>query len=526
MSTAPSPAVLGQRCLVGYVVVGDDEAGRTRLRDLWAAALAHWPVVDRSGPGSRPPFAPPFTGPSAAAEPVGDAVLRTADTAPGTAGLQQVVLRRYRDRLCVAVTLSPPDGDWQELLAAWERVVPPGSAPGTAVLLTAVAPAPWAGAPLAEPTVRAAVDAALPPSLRSAGAGTPVPMTATTGGLLVTEVARGGGTGTRSLVVVAPAGGEDELDRWTWTDGTPRLAPVGRYLLHTAGLDRLAAAVASRSAVARTAVARVEEDVAALVELVRGATGPGIVPTGRALLIRTATDLLEPATLRARLAQDARDAGIVAHNLRVALGGDLPDPPPGSPMAADLDAAGRVAEQAEDLGAWLASVDERGRYATAAAETAVAEQVRLAAEAAAGRHERITTRNTAVIGSLLMLLAAVQSLAYDVPVPRRVEPALITLLACLALLLASSVPGQGGGGRGRGRTVPVVAALLGVAAAVGWCAESWVGSVLRAPVDPGRSLSAALLAAGLAGTGLLGVSLWRGMRGRGRGTPRPPMLGP
>ncbi|MER5868410.1 CATRA conflict system CASPASE/TPR repeat-associated protein [Streptomyces sp. NPDC002044] len=508
-------AVLEQRCLVGYVFTADDADGRDRMRALWASALARWPVSDRDGGAPFDPAGP--------AGPSGDAVLRIADGAPGAPGLHQAVLRRYRDRLCLSAALSPPDGVWADLMAAWQAVAAPG--PGTAVVLTAVAPGLGAGA--AEPDVRAALAAALPPGALPDGRAVVLPpLTHAPTDLLFAEAARGGPRTARCLAVVAPAGAEAELDRWTWSDGSPLLAPLGRYLLHAAGLDLLAAAVDVRTARARTTVGRVEAHIAALLALVRAPAGPGLIPAGRTRLIGMTGDLLDLATLRTRLAQDARDAGAVAHNLRTAVPGVLPSPasgdPAASPVTGDLGTAERIGRRAEDLGAWLASVEERSRYAAAAVETAVAEQVRLAAEAAAGLHERITTRNAALLGALVMLLAAIQAMEYDVPLPKRLEPALITLLAALALLLAAAVPGRDGPTAGRAaHGAPVVWAVLATAAAAGWCVESGAGLVVHAAVSPARSLLSALAAACLTGLVLLLRTLIRGRRGAG-----PPILGP
>ena len=51
-----------------------------------------------------------------------------------------------------------------------------------------------------------------------------------------------------------------------------------------------------------------------------------------------------------------------------------------------------------------------------------------------GRQEQFNLGLTGVVGTILMVLAAIQSLDYTVPLPHLVEPAVIAVLGSLALL--------------------------------------------------------------------------------------------
>ncbi|MFD5916504.1 CATRA conflict system CASPASE/TPR repeat-associated protein [Kitasatospora sp. NPDC058201] len=518
-------AALDQQCLIGYVFTPADAPGLARMAELWADAVRHWPLT--AGPTGTPavrPGVPPAVPP--ADLPAADGVLCLAPARPGTPGLHQMLLRRYRDRLCLAVTLSPPHGDWTALYEQWRRAVP-GDHPaelGQAVVLTAVTPLagpPTAPPPATTPSPSAAAAAgALHDAVLAALPGTPpTALAVTPGPLPVFEPPpRGTVSAPRVLAVLCAPGQEAELDGWTWSDGTAALTPLARYLLHAAGLRRLTTALDTRQTRADTVAADLERAIAALHALLDGPSTDDLVPHGRRLLVRTRTELLSLVTLRTRLAQDARDAEIVAHNLRVALGARHT---PGQDttdygFGADLATAARLAHRAQDGAAWLASVEERTQLIVAAAETAVAEQLRLRSERESRRFEQVTRRNTAIVGSLLMLLAAVQSLQYAVPLPGRLKPAVIALLAALALQLSLTTPP----GVPR-RTRYSVVALAVTAGTLAWCAEGLGGALLHAAVSPGRSLAVALGAALCATAAEL-------LRRRGRSS-RPPgssTLGP
>ncbi|MFI5761136.1 CATRA conflict system CASPASE/TPR repeat-associated protein [Streptomyces sp. NPDC051563] len=506
---SPSP-VLDEQCLVGHLFAAATPAGYGHLRALWGDAVRRWGASEPIGPASpsRHPALPPEVLPSS------DGLICMAQATAALPGLHQMLLRRHRDRIWLSATLSPPDGSWNALWNQWRTVVDPDDPHliGSAVLLTAFTDLPAPPRDPALPVVQDAVAAHFPaayvPSARTRW------RSALTGtGLYLTEpVAADAAASSRCLAVIAPRNAGRELDAWTWSDGTATPTPFARYLLHAVSLRLLMRGLDERGARAELLAGRVDTGIRELRGLLDAPADARLIASGRDLLVRTGIALLDLVTVRTRVAQDARDAEIVAHNLRLAaspalpgiLGPAAPSGPPAEiseeeaelhPVQHDLYLSAALARRAEDLEAWLRSVEERAGHINAAAQTAVAEQLRLADEREARRTARFALRNTALVGALLMVLTTVQSLQYRLPLPGRVVPALIASLGGAALLLAGSTVRDAV--RGSRREVPVFlplsAGVLG--AGLAWSAEGVAGWAWDAGPSPVRSLTVACAAA-------------------------------
>ena len=164
---------------------------------------------------------------------------------------------------------------------------------------------------------------------------------------------------------------------------------------------------------------------------------------------------------------------------------------------------------------YLAAVRDGARDVTAAVHAAAGRaSARLEAERQ-GRRDRFSLLQTAVIGVLVMILTAVQSLHYQGPFDRRVHPALIALLGALALVLGVEMLGRAeSGGAGSGPAARVVSIGL-CGAAAGWMVETLVRvQILGQPSDAVSSWVAAAVGFVLVAAAVLAVRRLRARRGK------------
>ncbi|MFI6597564.1 CATRA conflict system CASPASE/TPR repeat-associated protein [Nonomuraea sp. NPDC050536] len=358
-------------------------------------------------------------------------------------GVFQAVVRRRHDVLVLSVALAPFGGEdgWAELEERWARVA--GDAPewalGEARLLTGVLPEPERGHVVGGHTA-------------------------------VWEDEGPDGRFLRRIHAIAVAGRQDESDAWLWSRGDERLAPFAVHLSHAAKV---------RHHLRLREAGRYDELLERAEELLRAraAAGAADPADGLAELRRRLAGLLAGSDgltqLATRLREMERTARIAASNMRLPAG-DLAEGP--GLVAQDVALAEWLAVQLSDDVLYLDAARERARdgltEVTMAAEEAVQdrrERLQRRQEVAQRRRERIDLLQTAVLGSVLMVLAAIQAFGYRVPLPPPITPAVIGLLGSLALLLATvTLWSAGDEARGAGVAVRVFAGLSGAAVA-------WVG---------------------------------------------------
>ncbi|MFI7293645.1 CATRA conflict system CASPASE/TPR repeat-associated protein [Streptomyces sp. NPDC050121] len=408
-------------------------------------------------------------------------------------GLSQAILRRHQDLLCLSVALSPAaaaEASWAEWDRRWAQVV--GTTGewvlGEARLLVAYRSADD-GFPvntqLMEESIRAGLSSVDP--LPRLGPGVDVirpPVTVwETGDTSETRQLR------RFVAVAVDRGSEpQEVERWLWSQGGSAPPSFVRYLANAA---KLRYEIRVRAAHDRDPGSDVGAIVdAALAVLDRSPTVDEAQPDARGdelalwrnrLLALTAgsAGLTQRIT---RLRELRATAQITEANMRVLSddAGVSADAP--GVFAEDIALAGRFIQHLTDELVYLEADRERARDALAAvaaeAEHAVQrrrEIVQERADALQRRQSETNLMQTALLGAVLMVLAAAQTFEYRIPLlPRPAIPALIALLGAAALLLGSMVlwlvaPSQTAGqGRGRGRVGAVLAGLVG--AATGWLA--------------------------------------------------------
>ena len=357
----------------------------------------------------------PGTGVGAAFTADGPALgLLAARTAPGP-GLEQVALRRERDALCLSVLVQTEESDWKRLDARWSEVLEPDDHRllGTARLFLAL------GDATAE-SVRAA------PAVPGAPAswwrhGITVPPGFTVWEMSAAEDARI----ERRLVVVAGQDQDPALTAWAWTTRDRALPPLARYLLHAAKL-RYQLRVWSAAEPIDELRSRTDAAIGALLDRTTAAgqgAGPlsELVAAGHVLVDLQARERgLTDRSTRSR--EMARTVQIAAVNLA-----QLGDPALGGPFADDQALAAWLGQRLDDETTYLDAASRRAERTGALAD-------QLVERALQRRQQVINLGLTGAVGAILMSLAAVQSLQYQVPLPGPVKPAVVAALGALALL--------------------------------------------------------------------------------------------
>src|SRR5262249_54795581 len=126
-----------------------------------------------------------------------------------------------------------------------------------------------------------------------------------------------------------------------------------------------------------------------------------------------------------RLRELRRTAEIARHNMRERS------------LADDLELADWFLLRLDDDLAYAEATRERAREIGVIADQVIAERVQRRAEETARRWERFRVLETAVVGTLLMMLAAIQALGYRVPVPENVKPYIVAALGLTAFALTA-----------------------------------------------------------------------------------------
>ncbi|GAA1802628.1 CATRA conflict system CASPASE/TPR repeat-associated protein [Actinomadura chokoriensis] len=485
--------LLQAEALVAHVFVaaegGAGDEDRRYLRGVWRACDEVLGMTDGvAGLDADPPAGWDET--SAASG------VLAARTRPG-GGVEQAILRRERDVFCLSVILEPDPSEgigWAELDARWSRALaaPTRGTVGTARIFVARLGAD------ATDRVRAGELVADVPVEEGAAALWPERGVAVPEGFMVWEASAPDDRRVeRRLVVIARRDGEHDLSDWTWIGPGAVLPPLAGYLLNAARL-RFELRIWDDGEGTRRLREDTDAVVGRLLATVTASAGRG---RGEAELIDASRELVSLQTRAmgladrtARLREMSRTVAIGAANL-AAFGGGAPL---GGLFADDRALAEWFGRRLDDEIAYLDAASQRaGQVGALADQLLLRDRQR--------RQESVNLGLTGVVGAVLMVLAAIQSLGYDVPLPKPVEPAVVTALGASALLaslvvLRVVVPDQ------RWPRVLVRAAVGGVAASLGWVAASAIGG---AEAGPGW----AMLGAGVGFiAGVLGVSVPRRLR--------------
>ncbi|MEV0430083.1 CATRA conflict system CASPASE/TPR repeat-associated protein [Micromonospora sp. NPDC050495] len=314
-----------------------------------------------------------------------------------------------------------------------------------------------------------------------------------------------GGRTRRRLLVLAPESREDALDRWLWSADGPVLPPLTRYLAHAARI-RYQQLVLHRDL---PDLDRLLDDVAASSDaLAAGLRDRPDTDASTSELLRQADRLTEVRNRHAGLIDTLARTRTMSRTVRVAernLAAALESPrfaAPGGLLDTDRQVAESATEQLHAAETYLQAELDRAGPLLVTARASLDERIR----------DRVDGRmlvQTSLIGALLAVLAAVQSLDYRVAVARSLNAPLITLVGALVLWLPSAVLHWIPGARvPRGwRHLDRIFLVLTCSAA-GWLGTA---AVVRYggghPAPPWASL------AGAAGTALAGLGighwLWR-----------------
>jgi hypothetical protein len=427
-----------------------------------------------------------------------------------TDGIVQAIVRKSHDVLALSVVLAPAStdatADWPLLEARWIDLVGPsdGWALGEARLLTAVAESE-------------------PPTLAIDGSFTPAHEV---GDHTLLWEEKGVDTrALRRIVAVARVGREHESDAWLWGRGDAAFPPFEIYLLHTAKLRHqlrvrdaaeptVSAALDLTDDLLRQRYEPLPGDPAASLVAIRGRfsrllAGPGGL-TPLATSLREMKRTVEIATANTQLVATVSEAteGV--------------DEPKGL-VGDDLAVAQWFAQRLDDDLVYVEAARRRVRdgltEVVQAAEEAIQsrrESLARAQERTLRERERFDLLQTAVIGAVLMVLAATQSFGYRVPLAGSVIPAVIALLGSLVLVLAAAAVTV--------RTTPDESrwaeVVVGIVAGLTAAALSWVATAVAVRARSGTAASS-LLTVGLAVPSFaVGVILTRRWRVRRRVTGR------
>ncbi|WP_216590176.1 CATRA conflict system CASPASE/TPR repeat-associated protein [Streptomyces brasiliscabiei] len=442
-----------------YPVTPGTVSARTYLRRMWSACQ-DLGMADPVGPY------PHLPGPDDLPDNIpysASAAIRAARASGPSEADDQAVLWSRGDVTGLSLALPRRPGTastWESAASDWAAKAPVGPVPDDVLGVTLLAralgrlPRRILRRPARADALAQHVSSRLGPF-----SGEPGPWTQVAPGRLLWEIHRmPADPGLRTLVVL---GGDDEaaLDAWLWHTGTAEPAPLTRHLLH-AGLVRHHVGVLARAQEAiRACDRKVTEDADALGHLhASGVDDPRPLFGKAALDAETRMERLRAgahdlAARRADLRSLRLTAEGLAANMRQAVPPDDHDTP-GSPLTEDRRTADWLAQQADDAAEHLNATMERAESVIGLGGTFVAEQ-------AQAQRQHASLMQGALVGGLLALLAAVQSLQYQVRLPAVLEAPVIAILALLAVVLPT------GGLRllrgGRQQTTPVFFDLAGLA---------------------------------------------------------------
>ena len=441
-----------------YPVAPGTVGARTYLRRMWSACQ-DLGMADPVGPY------PHLPGPDDLPDDIpysASATIRAARASGPGESDDQAVLWSRGDVTGLSLVLPRRSGTastWESAASDWVAKAPAGPVPDDVLGVTLVARAlgPLPRRPLRRP---ARADAVVQRASSRLGpfSGVPGPWTEVTPDRLLWEIHRmPADPGLRTLVVLG-RGDEATLDAWLWQTGTAEPAPLTRHLLHACLVRHHVRVLTRAQETIRTCDRRVSEDTDALGDLhASGVDDPRPLFAGAALDAATRMERLrvsahDLAARRADLRSLCRTAEGLAANMRQAVPPNDHDTP-GSPLVEDRRTADWLAQQADDAAEHLNATMERAESVIGLGGTFVAEQ-------AQAQRQHASLIQGALVGGLLALLAAVQSLQYQVRLPAVLDAPVIALLALLAVVLPT------GGLRmlrgGKQQTTPVFFDLSGL----------------------------------------------------------------
>jgi predicted nucleotide-binding protein len=190
-----------------------------------------------------------------------DSVLATRES--DTAGIRQAVLRRAHDVLSLSAILAQPGTEeqrprgrsrlgivgaaalpsqrrlgWADYAALWARASRPQPSALLGEAHVLIARTSWGrnGSVMATDELGQALDALLPYREDRPHGWRRWGLTTTAGYALWDTGLASDTSAVREIVLVAAAERDEELSAWAWSDGSPAMPPLARYLLHAAKL--------------------------------------------------------------------------------------------------------------------------------------------------------------------------------------------------------------------------------------------------------------------------------------------------
>ncbi|MET9887333.1 CATRA conflict system CASPASE/TPR repeat-associated protein [Streptomyces sp. NPDC006430] len=402
----------------------DEENGTGSLGLMWTRLgdrLGMTDPVPDYGRTELPPLATLLQSPAGS----GTRLLAARQCA-GPAAAQAFAFLRH-DVVGVTAALFPsPGASWGDLRSRWEASVLPLPA-GIALGTTFVYRALDGGRAARRADRLARLLASVPPPTRFGSRWRRTP-----DGYLVlrSDPSEAGHGATQEAVVVGPAAQEDAFDSWTWhVHRTGVAAPFASYVEGAARLYHQASVHRTHRHDFRTACLRLSaasERLAALCgDVVAGGSGPGEL-----LAAEAATAALYVGDQG--LNQSLRDVREMRHSVRITLDrmvGILPPGPgPGGEVDGDQELGRGLIALLDDDIAHAESVKQEADEISRTTALVVQQRLHL-------HQQRTTVVQGAVVGALLMALAAIQALGYRPPLPGVLHAPLITWLSVLALLL-------------------------------------------------------------------------------------------
>ncbi|XUL93986.1 CATRA conflict system CASPASE/TPR repeat-associated protein [Streptomyces galilaeus] len=494
-SPGPPPSVVDRPALLTHFFYPADHfaerpsAARSHLNDLWAAIG----TLGLTAPVGTHPTVPDTTG----VPPVTDTLrLLAAARRPAPGEVHTALVCQWHDTVVFTLMQAPNSAStrWTDLAVIRSALPPPpeeavlGTASVHLGVLTAAAPTdPPAVAQLMRPEIPAPADT----DWGASGV-------RTRQGFLVWELPGAGPQAAptqRRLAVLAPPASEEELDAWLWSSATAGLVPFTRYLVHAAKTRYERRLLLSGLAGLRDLRTGVEGICDSLFTDATGwnhsTAGPSVDALSRARhdlrRLRGASGGIA-ASLSA-LRGLAQTLEVATSNMEAAVGVDFPGADRGL-LSHDLRTAALTLAQARAEEIYLSAAHTRAGDVIALAEAETSTRL--------GEHQaRLTLWQTSFLGGLLMLLAAVQALTYELPLPGPLMAPVICVLSSLALALPmlswhwslTTAPPR------RARTAVVACAAVGASA--GWLLYSLTTHLLHRTDSPGPTVLAAAAGAAL-----------------------------
>ncbi|MEV7520354.1 CATRA conflict system CASPASE/TPR repeat-associated protein [Streptomyces sp. NPDC091371] len=447
----------------------DEGSGAASLRRMWSQLhdrLGLTDPVPGYGSAELPALAPLLrSGPASGAR------LLAARQCTGPHAAQGFVSVRH-DVIGVTVALFPSQGmSWNALRTRWDAAVTP-LPEEIALGLTFVYRALDSGSAARRPERLAGLLADAPVPGRFGGAW----RRAADGHLVL--LSHASVPGPREAVVVGEAADEDAYDSWLWhvaTNGAA--APFARYLEGAARMHHHTAVHRDRQHDVRELCLRLSgasERLAGMCrEVLAGGSGPGELLTAEA-------ELASLYVGDQGLSQALRDLREMRSSVRITLdtmAGVLP-PDSGGGSGADHELGRGLVTLLDDDIAHAESVKQEADEISRTTAMVVQQRLHL-------HQQRTTVVQGAVVGSLLMALAAIQAFGYRPPLPGRLHAPLITWLSVLALLLPVQLLRwrRADGGRRRVSWFDRVS-VISLGAASGWLGASVAASLLTGAAAP------------------------------------------